>query len=132
MAVHMIRLATSIEGDYDLDALNVAMNDWVSEQSEWTADPDSHHITESIPRGESTTAYFSGIYRFHLSDAKNNLIQKCEDKLVNKVAWYRLGYHVCTHDEENPTHCEWDEQREWTAKNVTIPDDVPTFVDTTI
>lgn len=122
----MIRVLTSTEGDYTLSQLNTAMDDWVSNHSEWTADPVTHQITEH--GGDTGPVYHGGNYRFLLDDAKDNLLQKCEDKLVNKVSWYRLGYHSCDHDESSPTPCSWDEQREWTDTDVTIPDNVPVFV----
>lgn len=128
MAVHMIRVTASAEGDYSLDQLNAAMDDWVSKQSEWTADPITHQISE---RGgdDGAPVYRGGNYRFLLDDAKDNLLQKCENKLTNKVAWYRLGYHSCDHDETAPSPCSWDDQREWTDTGVTIPDNVPVFVE---
>lgn len=128
MAVHMIRVVASVEGDYSLTQLNTEMDDWVSKQSEWTADPDTHQITETIGSETDDPIYRSGDYRFLLQDAKDNLLQKCEDKLVNKVSYYRLGYHACDHDQDDRTGCSWDEQREWTDTGVTIPDTVPVFV----
>lgn len=128
MTVHMIRVVVSIEGNFSLDQLNAAMDDWVSKQSEWVEDPNIHHITE-IPQSEDGPGFRFGNYRFHLTDAKDNLLQKCENKLANKVSWYRLGYHLCEHDSENPPPCSWDDQREWTAKDVTIPDNVPAFIE---
>lgn len=126
MTVHMIRVVTSIEGDYTLEQVNAAMDDWVSQQSEWTDDSESHSIVEhTAENGE--TEYRIGQYRFLLTDAKDNLLQKCEDKLVNKVAFYRIGHHQCDHDMEGRDGCSWEEQREWTAKDATIPNDVPSF-----
>ena len=128
MAVHMIRVVISTQGKTSLDAFNAAMDDWVSEQSEWMEDPNEHNISEVSSREGGASSYYAGTYRFHLTDAKDNLIQKCEDKLVNKCPWWRLGYHVCDHDQDDRHGCSWDEQREWTDKDVTIPPDVPTFV----
>lgn len=129
MTVHHIHVIASVGGDYSLDQLNTEMDDWVSKQSEWTPNADKHTIHDKINPGDTEPIYREGSYRFFLDDAKDNLIQKCEDKLENKVSWYRLGYESCLHDEETTSHCDWDEQREWTAKDVTIPDYVPVFVE---
>lgn len=104
------------------------MDDWVSDQSPWTADPNTHQITDQTDQGTGSR-YRMGSYQFLLEDAKANLLQKCEDKLVNKTDFYRLGYHVCDHDSDDRPGCSWDDQREWADKDVTIPDYVPTFVE---
>lgn len=134
MAVHMIEVVASTHGNdtpgLSLSEIRDAMDDWVSKHSEWTADPDDHTIEETAlyPR-DPGTVYYRGVYRFELSDAKDNLLQKAGDKLKKKVDWYRLGYHVCDHDETAREGCSWDDEREWTSKNTaSIPSDVPDFL----
>lgn len=133
MTVHMIRVVASSAGDYTLDQLNTAMDDWVSKQSEWTNDT-KEHVIEDARDGDTgdPLGHRDGTYRFLIEDAKDNLLQKCEDKLVNKVDWYRIGYHECNHDETGRDGCPWDEQREWTDKDATIPDHVPVFIEDAI
>lgn len=65
--------------------------------------------------------------RFLLTDAKANLLQKFTDKLMNKVDWYRVGYHECDHDEADRTGCGWQDTAEWADTNVTTPSGVPDF-----
>lgn len=128
MTVHAIRVIAGPQSSWDLDQINAEMDDWVSKQSEWESDPDEHVIRPVSAGIDGTgTQYFNGIYRFTLeSEPKANLLQKCEDKLVNKCLWYRLAYHSCNHDEEDPQPCSWDEVREWVDKDASgIPDDVP-------
>lgn len=110
--------------------INTAMDDWVSKHSEWIFDSVEHHIVKENSEYDGTGVnYYLGSYRFELSDAKDNLLQKCSDKLKNKVDWYRLGYHLCEHDEENPAPCIWDDEIEWMSKNTTsIPQQVPDFL----
>lgn len=132
MAVHMIRVvaaATSPDtGGMSLSEINTAMDDWVSSNSEWEADPTTHEIVESFT-DEDGTEFYVGNYRFLLDDAKDNLLQKAGDKLKTKLDWYRLGYHLCEHDSDNPGPCTWEDSREWTSKNTAeIPADVPDFV----
>lgn len=112
-----------------LSEINTALDDWVSKRSEWTADPASHQISEVSSDTDGTgTTHYVGSYRFEISDAKDNLLTKCEDKLKNKVDWYRLGYHECDHDESNKSGCSWTDKREWTSTNTSsIPADVPDF-----
>ena len=43
----------------------------------------------------------------------------------------RVAYHVCDHDEADREDCTWDEVREWTAKDVTIPPELPVLETTT-
>jgi len=67
--------------------------------------------------------------RFTEDDTKSNLLQKLTDKLENKVAWYRVGYHACTHRDGDGSSgpCDWDDKSEWTDKDVTVPAGVPDF-----
>lgn len=111
--------------------INTALDEWVSKQSEWTADPQAHVINTS-PGIDGETVYYGGTYRFTKeSDAKDTLLQKCGDKLKNKLDWYRLGYHDCDHDEQASDGCSWDGEREWTSTNTaSIPADIPDFVET--
>lgn len=132
MAVHMIRLVAAVDSTdtpgMSLTEINTALDDWVSKHSEWVNDSQEHSITIANSDFDGTE-YYVGTYRFELSDAKSNLLQKCEDKLKKKVDWYRLGYHVCDHDESDNTSCPWDDEREWTSKNTSqIPTDIPNFV----
>lgn len=128
MSVHMIRIHCGPQSSWPQSDCNAAVEDWMSKQSEWTPDPVDHSMQSAV-NGETGTAWWTGDYRLTFeSDPKDNLLQKLEDKLVNKCDWYRLGYHECTHDESPPSPCSWDEEREWTDKNVTIPSEIPDFV----
>lgn len=111
--------------------LETRVDEWVSQNAEWAGDPDSHSLTEYTPPEESAgTIYYRADVRFEMTDAKANLLQKFEDKLKQKCAWYRVGYHECTHDETYST-CEWAavETVEWTAKDESIPPSIPNFND---
>lgn len=128
MTVHMIRVCIGPNDKMTLQQANDALDTWVGNHSEWVEDSVEHAVSETNTQLDgSGTAYWLGSYRFGYSDAKDNLVQKCEDKIVNKCDWYRLGYHICDHDENDRGGCSWDDEREWTAKDVTIPSGVPTF-----
>lgn len=130
MVVHTIRVVAALDSTdatgLSTSEINAAMDDWVANHSEWTADTDEHVITATT---DASPPYYIGTYRFELSDAKDNLLQKCGDKLKNKIDWYRLGYHVCEHDVADPTPCQWEDDREWTSTNTpSIPSGVPDFL----
>lgn len=133
MTVHMFRIVAASEstdtGGMTLSEINSAMDDWMSKQSRWEADPTEHVVTLSEPIGDGTSHY-TGNYRLTFdSETKDNLLQKLGDKLKKKLDWYRIGYHQCDHDESSPTGCSWDDEREWTSKNTdSIPSDVPDFL----
>lgn len=127
MAVHMIRVLASADGMTHAE-ITTAMDAWVGNHSEWAEDTAPHHITARNTHIDgSGTDYYGGDYRFHTTDAKRGLLTACAARLRNEVAWYRHGYHRCSHDEATPSACGWDDQREWTDTNVTIPAAVPDF-----
>jgi len=119
MSVHYIQVLAATTGNdtsgMSLSEINTAMDDWVSKNSEWTADPTPYAIgvAESEVSGEED--YYSGEYRFELADAKANLLDKCGDKLKKKVDWFRLLYHECLHDTTGG--CSHTDKRDWTSKN---------------
>jgi len=125
MTVHMIRVFIGPNDKMTLQQANDELDKWVNNHSEWVEDMAAHVVSETVT--PSGSKYWLGSYRFQFDDAKDNLLTKCEDKLTDKCDWYRLGYHNCDHDESDRSGCSWDDQREWTAKDQTIPSDVPSF-----
>lgn len=102
------------------------VNEWVASNAAWESDSVSHSLSErNTTMDGGGEAYHAINVRFLPDDSKDNLQQKFTDKLVNKVGWYRVGYHACEHDEDNGGPCSWDDVVEWTAKDVTIPSGVP-------
>lgn len=87
--------------------LESRISDWVQSNAEWENDTVPHTLKE---RG----AYYQIDVRFLPDNSKANLQQKFTDKLVNKVSWYRIGYHACTHDADQ-TVIESVNGEEWTA-----------------
>lgn len=109
MTVHMFRCFIT-PGKMSIDDLETRINDWVQSNAEWTEDTVDHTLTER------NTA---------IDDTKSNILQKFGDKLDNKVDWYRVGFHSCTHDETNAEPCSWEDTTEWTEKDVAIPAGIP-------
>jgi hypothetical protein len=127
MTVHMFRCYIG-RGKMSVSDLETRINDWVSSNAEWTADTTPHTLTERTAELDESGATFYAIdVRFLKDDTKDNLLQKFTDKLVNKVDWYRIGYHECSHDERAPTACDWQDTTEWAAKDVTVPSGIPTI-----
>lgn len=128
MGVHTIEAFVSTSGLSESQVQD-AVNDWVEKNSEWIEDHDTHQISLShTGNGGTGVAYFRGLFRFTLDDAKDNLIQKASDKVKNKVAWFRLLYHQCDHDEADRGDCTWDERWNWEDKDVTVPEEVEALI----
>lgn len=127
MTVHMFRCFIG-RGPMSTDDLESRIDDWVRSNAEWIGDSTEHTLTERTTDIDGTgETYHSIDVRFLPEDSKANLQQKFEDKLVNKVDWYRIGYHACTHRDNDGSSgpCSWDSRMEWTAKDVAIPSGVP-------
>lgn len=127
MTKHMFRCFIG-RGKMTVTDLETRINDWVESNAEWLDDSVSHSLTERNTALDGTgSTYYAIDVRFYQTDTKANLEQKFTDKLKDKVNWYRVGYHGCTHDETNAQPCSWDSKTEWTAKDVIVPSGVPTF-----
>lgn len=129
MTVHMFCCFIG-RGKMSIGDLETRINDWVQSNAEWEGDTVGHSLTErNTALDGSGAAYHAIDVRFLPDDSKSNLQQKFRDKLVNKVDWYRVGYHACTHREGDGSTgpCSWDDTTEWIAKDVTIPDGVPSM-----
>lgn len=127
MTVHMFRCHIG-KGGMSVSDLETRIDDWVQSNAEWADDLDEHTIIEyNTEIDGSGDTYHSIPVRFLQEDTKDNLLQKFTDKVKDKIAWYRVGYHECSHDKDNSSPCEWQDKVEWTDKDVTIPDGVPDF-----
>lgn len=101
-----------------------AVDNWVRNFTAWKGKPAHNTLTEVTEGG---TTYLRGDYRFRLNDEKTALLDTLEHRLQRFQGglWYRVGYHVCNHDEaDSRKHaCMWQSTRE----HGDIPDDVPTI-----
>ena len=129
MTIHMFRCFIG-RGSMSTTDLETRIDDWVSNNPEWIDDPVDHTLSERTTKLDGSGETYYGVdVRFTEDDTKSNLLQKFEDKLKDKVAWYRVGYHACTHRDGDGSSgpCDWDDKTEWTAKDQSIPSGVPDF-----
>lgn len=132
MPVHMFRCFIGRGGMSTTD-LETAINDWVQSNAEWENDSVDHTVREYLNARDEIICHTVDA-RFIKDNTKSNLFQKFTDKLENKVDWYRVAYHNCTHDEDEPPGCSFDANedssavaRQWADKDITIPAAVPNF-----
>lgn len=122
MAVHMIRVHFEPPKG---DAQN-AVDNWVTNFTEWTGDPVAHSIGETNTQMDgSGTTYVTGDYRFEQDATATEILDDLSARLqkINGGLWHRLTYHVCDHDEDEPGGCSWDQKVEYG----TIPSDIPDY-----
>jgi len=104
-----------------------AIDNWVANYTEWTADPVTHTLRETTTGIDgSGTTYLRGDWRFvDQGEVPTDILADLSGRLQTFQGglWHRLGYHVCTHDEDRSTPCSWDEKHEWGA----VPSDIPDF-----
>jgi hypothetical protein len=98
MTVHTFHLYIGI-GSMSVSDLETRVNDWVASNPEWAESSSDHRLSETTSEDGSVT-WYQTLVRFTEDDTKANLLQKLTDKLKDKVAYYRVGHHVCPHDEE--------------------------------
>jgi len=127
MTIHMIKIHCGPQSSWTLTQCNLTVEEWMLNQSEWQSDPTIHEMSVTSAL-DTSLSWFAGEYRLTFdSEPKSDILQKLEDKLKNNPDWYRIGYHECDHDEPVQTGCSWDDERQWTDTNVTIPPQVPNF-----
>lgn len=111
------------------DAEN-AVDNWVTNHTEWTGDPVEHTLIETNADIDGTgTTYICGDYRFEQNETVTQLLDDLEQNLGNIQGglWYRIGYHACDHDETAGSPCSWTDSDSEIRENGTIPSDIPTL-----
>lgn len=129
MVVHMIRLLTESPAGLTVEEVNAEVQMWVDSHAEWFADSVSHEVIEvrvgDISDDLLGTVYLRGDFRFEWdAQTATELLDSLEAQLMGSVAWWRIGYHSCHHDESNPQGCAWDQEREFGI----IPLDIPNLL----
>jgi len=123
MVVHMFRvLAANPDGVTETQA-NQLVGQWLANNTPWTEDRVPHDLRLMNDPLTDAPTHFRGDMRFEKSDDKSSLLEQIKTDLSGVVSWYRIGYHRCSHDDDNPQPCSWDQQSE----GGTVPNGVPTF-----
>jgi hypothetical protein len=112
MAVHAIRIEAEKPLNTSIEQIRQAVNDWVADHTEVLKTERSELSLdgEEILDGDPLVY---GFHRFAYSDSKQALLDELESTLQQYVAWYRLKYHACPHDEADPDHCSTDQVLEY-------------------
>jgi hypothetical protein len=123
MTVHRVRLYHSTTGAQDY-------HDWLSQwlnnvdaalQSEVDNEPPT--LREQV---DGDGEWYQGDLAFTWDEGKANILDNLDIYAANNCDWHRIGYHECSHDEDNPAPCGWDEQpRENGSVPAYIPDMEP-------
>jgi len=123
MTVHMVRVFVEPpKGNAES-----AVDNWVANYSEWTADPVEHRLRKTTTEldGGGTT-HLRGDWRFEdQGEDPTAILSDLSDRLgqFQGGLWHRLGYHVCDHDDSDRGGCSWDE----VVESGNVPGDIPDF-----
>lgn len=112
MTCHSFRIKTSINQKDNPDhvpkpehgALEDKLPDRVKEHIKYNFNPVCEDQDSPMCKcgGESTIddrpEHVSGVYRFSGSDAKKNILDSIESKVICDCKWYKIESHECTHD----------------------------------
>jgi len=124
MTVNLVRVYAEWPDGYTIDQIQNAVNDWIDNHARWTDDWVSHEVTAANTEYDTDKPgvdFVAGDFRFTTDDTKAAILDDAEARLQQYVAWYRLGYHVCRHDETGECG-PWD-----TREYGTIPAGIPDF-----
>jgi len=124
MAVHMVRML--MEAVLSAEDVQAIVDEWINNHNEWTEDPVEHSLSEvNTEEDGSGVDYLRGDFRFIQEESLTALLDDLVSTYDSSPAsfWYRVVYHECDHDKDNPTNCRWDEKRE----SGVIPTEVPDF-----
>jgi len=124
MTVHMVKFYIEPPNGN----AETAVDNWVMNHTEWMSDPQEHTLREvpADPAVIGSPMTVTGTYRFLQEEPASDLLDDLEARLQSFQGglWYRVGYHECSQDEENPTPCSWEQTRE----NGSVPDDIPELI----
>lgn len=129
MTVHMFRVQVGI-GNQSVSQLEQRFNAWMRANERWEGDTVPHELRQTNTREDgSGTEFYAIDVRFLPASGRANIQQALESRLGGGVAWYRIGYHACTHREGDGSSgpCSWDSVTEWSADGESVPADVPSI-----
>ena len=115
MSIHRVRLRYSEAG---AQSFNGWLSTWLVNMQPWAERPND------VPsQRERPGPHYRGDLTFAWTEEKSIILDQIEGYLSSYCDWYRIGYHVCDHDEADRGDCVWDMQRDGGA----VPDFVDSF-----
>lgn len=120
MSVHQVRLFHSEAG---AGGFHDWLETWLTNMTPRSADEVTNEPPTLTTPIDGGAPYYSGDLAFAWSEDKNIIMDQLTGYLDAYCEWWRLGYHVCSHDEENPTPCAWEDGDEGGA----VPNHVRTL-----
>lgn len=117
MTIHMLRFASPADTASFL--INSYIPQWLISHQAWEGEGPNDPPT--LQAADDEHEYYTADWRFAWSADKEVLIANIDQYTAAYTNWHRIGYHVCDHDGENRSGCEWDEWRE----SGTVPAWVP-------
>ena len=123
MTVHMIQLYSEpANNDNHFTRMWSVCEDWAASYSE-TLQTQRLELTPITGEDDDVPEHTVGHWRFEMTTDANTLLADLETSLQGEVAWYRLKYHSCSHDETSGVGCSWDETQ--TREYGTVPAGIP-------
>lgn len=121
MTVHAVKLVMNASPSAAKSNVPQKVRDEVLNDLDEVSPQQSQEISERNTENDgSGTSYLHGVRRVSGSHGKGRL-DRFEQVLKGEVSWYRIKYHECDHDEENPSGCGgWQTEKE----GGTVPSDV--------
>ena len=117
MTIHRVRLYHSTTG---ASSYHGWLDQWLLNMSPWE-DPE---VTNELPtlreHLETGAEYYQTEIAFEWSEDRAIILDNLDQYAASYCDWHRIGYHVCTHD-DNGGPCSWDEQRQ----NGSVPNYIP-------
>mgnify|MGYP000182063460 CR=1 FL=1 len=116
MSIHRVRLTYSESG---AQSFNGWLETYLTNMEPWS-ERENAVPTLRDEQISDTPAHYSGDLTFAWSEDKSIIKDQLWGYLTAYCDWGVLRYHVCDHDSENPTPCEWEE----TNTHGAVPDGV--------
>jgi len=123
MVVHMFRVVAGKPDGITETQANQLVDQWLANNTPWTEDPVPHELRLVDDPLTDAPTHFRGDVRFESSNDKSSVLTQIETDLSGIAPWYRIGYHSCSHDEENSHTCSWDDTVEFGA----VPSGISNF-----
>lgn len=118
MSLHRVRLIYSEAG---ASSFNNWLETWLINMQPWEA---HENTVPTLNDGPFTdTPHYRGDLIFSWSKDKSIIEDQLNGYISSYCDWAIVAYHVCDHDEENSSHCYWNEPT-YHPNEGSIPTDV--------